>query len=198
MNEREANLLAAAERVVALVRRMSRGDVVVSSDAILLSLQAYDAAKRRTLTKTSFQRVADDLGLVRPKADPRESPLHQTRVTPFTEPLPEGAPSILIMFAEEEWERVLAEAKAALDVCRREHEKKGLNQNAPCPEDLALAYKRVFRAQEVVHDLTRMKTVALMGHILGNNEMPAWIIRLHELIPKQPAKKSTKRRSRSV
>ena len=178
---------------------MTHGDVVASSDAILLSLQAYDEAKQRTLTKTSFERVFDDLGLVRPKAGPNEAGHvagRSYKLTPFTTPLPEGSPSILLMLAEEEWLKALAEAKTALAASQREHDKKGLDHNAPCPMDLMLAYKRVFRAQEIVHDLTRMKRVALMGHILGNNEMPAWIIQIHDLIPKRPAKKTPKRRSR--
>jgi len=175
MNQRQADLLAAAERFVVLARQAQDASVQVPPETIAMCLRAYDAAKQRTIEPSGFDHVLKETSLTtsEKKPDP-ESPYIQ-KIDALSEPIPEAA-TISLIHAKSEWERTLIEARVAVDALSREYEKNGLDPvNEPCPSDLAILYKRCFRAQDIVNTLSMLINRVLAGHAHKLGESPAWV-----------------------
>ena len=175
MNQREAELLAAAERLVALARFAHDTAAKIPPESIAMCLRAYDEAKKRAAEPSSFEHVLEDTSLsekASEEAANEEAPLKE--INAFTEPIPEPQ-TLALIHAKSEWEQALIDAKMALETCSREYEKNGLDPQAPCPADLAILYKRCFRARDVVNNLTTLIERVFAGHALKPGEGPAWV-----------------------
>ncbi len=185
MNQREAALLAAAERLVVLARQTQDTGQRAPAETVAMCLRAYDEAKYGSTQPTAFEHVLNDTALAsRPKRRSGEE-----RVDSFSEPLPEGE-TVTLLLARAAWESALGDAKLALAKCERKH--RGGDPNAPCPADLALAYKRVFRARMVLQNLDDLIRQALCGHMLRPNEMPPYIFAFYGKMPAKGVKKQLK------
>lgn len=153
-----------------------------------MCLRAYDEAKYALAEPTSFDHVLNDTALdLAPKRRSGEE-----RVDSFTEPLPE-AETVSLLLARAAWESVLGDAGLALTKCDRKH--RGGDPNAPCPADLALAYKRVFRARLVLQTLDDLIRQALCGHVFRPNEMPAYIFAFYGKASAKDVKKRGRKAS---
>jgi hypothetical protein len=158
-----------------------------------MCLRAYDKAKHRAGTPTAFEHVLSDTALAK-RPDPF-GPMRD-RIDSSSEPLPEAA-TVELLLARAAWEEVLQDAKSALDAAHREYDRKGLDPQAPCPDDLAVDYKRVFRAQTTVHSLTTIIDHALAGHMLRPNEMPPWILNFYGKAPAKDVARHLRKRKGS-
>jgi hypothetical protein len=175
MNQREAALLAAAERFVVLARRRLDSFNDIPPESLTLCLQAYDEAKRQCEAPTAFDHVLEDV--------PRETTYKEERVDSYSEPLPEPE-TMAILRAKAEWDKVLVDARLDTEAMHDAYSRKKLDPNAPCPLPLMLAYKRTFRATQVVHTLEHLIASALTGHAIRPDQLPAYLVLFHSQTPR--------------
>jgi hypothetical protein len=159
-----------------------------------MCLRAYDEAKRRLDAPTAFEHVLSDTALTRTTPTTEHE---KNRIDSWSEPVPEAATAELLR-ARGAWEEVLRDAGIALEVSSLEYDKKGLDPQAPCPNDLALDYKRVFRAKEIVQGLSTLIDQALAGHMLRPNEMPPWIVDFYGKAPAKDVARRLKRKKKTI
>jgi len=175
MNDRELEVLRAAERIVGLLRRAQETNGSIPRETADLCLAAYDEAKKRAEDKTVFERVAEaneDPFADGIKEDLPPPPLPAIeQQNPLTTPIPEPE-SDLIFVAFLAWQQVLIRAKESLGPLRAKHG----DPEKPPNDELAKAYKRVFRAQDVVHALDSAGHKAFIGHIATEGREFAWVM----------------------
>lgn len=175
MNDRELEVLRAAERIVGLLRRAQETGGSIPQVTADLCLAAFDEAKKRGEDKTVFERVAEaneDPFADGIKEDLPPPPLPAIEIqNPLTAPIPEPE-SDLILVAFLAWQQVLIRAREQLRPLRAKHE----DPNKPPNDELAKAYKRVFRAQDVVHALDSAGHKAFIGHIASEVKEFAWTL----------------------
>ena len=143
--ERTSDLLLAGERLVALCRAVvEHKDHVARSITLARCLDAYDVAKRHARAPTVYERIRGA------EPEPQQPALELgtedkgwMKAPSMPEPETEALYQVLV-----HWKRRLKAIEEELAVVKAKHE--GGDPNAPCPEDLAMAYKRAYKAQDVV------------------------------------------------
>ncbi len=148
--DRTKHLLLAGERLVALCRAVVENkDHVARSITLARCLDAYDVAKRHARAPSVYERIRDPKALEgesQPETPSLESGAKDTGWTKApTIPEPETEALYQVLF---HWQTRLKAVDEELRRIKASHE--GGDPNAPCPEDLARAYTRFFKAKNVV------------------------------------------------
>lgn len=148
--DRTKHLLLAGERLVALCRSVvANKDHVARSITLARCLDAYDVAKRHARAPSVYERIRDPKALDG-EPEPTEPPLEAStedkgwmKAPSMPEPETEALYQVLV-----HWQRRMKAINEEMERVRASHE--GEDPNAPCPDDLAMAYKRLFKARDVV------------------------------------------------
>jgi hypothetical protein len=147
-DDRNAEVLRSAQRIVELVRTRAEEDDV----DLLAAVYDYDQAYRLSRAKTALERISEE-DPFEGEAVPDTPSASEPRTPDATIPEAETAE---LRYALERWEAVLVRRDAKLQSLRALH----TDPELPPDAALALAYKHVFRAQSVTRNLRALLTLA--------------------------------------
>ena len=165
MNEREKELLRAAQKVVSI----ARAQVDEEQSVMLWALSEYDEAFRACRSATVYDHLLEDDHLTS-ESKPKETP-EKVSIGAWVEPPPEPEVDD-IRYTIRQFEVAYQRAEADLSAIRTSHLAKHPPEE-PVSTELAHAYKRVFRLTNVLRHLRSVLDVAVFGYVETITDMVA-------------------------
>jgi hypothetical protein len=162
MNEVEYSVLSAALRIITLARAVQEsGKRMVRAPVLAECLHLYDEAVRKWQAPSTYDRIRDPSNL---EGEPKEEP-KPAEPADREPPVPEPE-TIMLYRAYESWREVFQAAEAELRRLQQDPAHIIHVQGADRPsKELARAYSRVYRAQDVLAHLIPAIEDAVSAHI---------------------------------